>query len=166
MSPALARALRSCNLRPTRSISAAIWRPFSVCRGRRQRNFFSQRFGQLRSADYYTLTRLDLGNETRDRPVGPVSDRGFEQRRDDSERGRGFHRHRAWRNAGLHRLEAAAHEVAAPQADRVLTHGKRLCDAPAGPATQRQQHRTRSVGLAKIEVIDELSEVVMYFTLR
>ena len=36
-----------CGRRPIRSTSVAIWRPFSVCRGRRQRNFFSQRLGQL-----------------------------------------------------------------------------------------------------------------------
>jgi hypothetical protein len=32
----------------------------------------------------------------------------------------------------------------------VLTHGECLGDAPAAPATQRQQHRPRSVSLATI----------------
>src|SRR5260370_15573415 len=98
MSPALACALRSCNLRPTRSISAAIWRPFSVCRGA-SGTFFSQRFGQLRSANRNALTCLDLSDETRDRPVRPVSDGGFEQRRDDPERSLGLHTYPARRNA-------------------------------------------------------------------
>ena len=36
---ASACCLRNCRRRPTRSTSVALWRPFSVCRGRRQRNF-------------------------------------------------------------------------------------------------------------------------------
>jgi len=40
MSPASAWALRNLRRSPTRSISAAIWRPFRVCRGQRQRKFF------------------------------------------------------------------------------------------------------------------------------
>ena len=40
MSPASACCLRRCRRRPTRSTSLSVCRPFSVCRGRRQRNFF------------------------------------------------------------------------------------------------------------------------------
>ena len=75
---------------------------------------------------------------------------GFEQRRDDPQRSLGLNRYRARRNARLQRLQAATHEVTAPQANRVLAHGKRLGDAPAGPASKRQQHRPRSVSLATI----------------
>src|SRR5277367_2841276 len=69
MSPAAACCLRNNNRRPTRSTSPAIWRPFSVCRGRRQRNFFSQGLGQLRTADAHALARFDLGAKAGDRPV-------------------------------------------------------------------------------------------------
>ena len=47
-------------------------------------------------------------------------------------------------------VDAAAHEVAAPEPNRVLTHAKRLGDPRAGPARQRQQHRTRPVRFAAI----------------
>ena len=57
---------------------------------------------------------------------------------------------RAGRDGRLQRLDAAAGEVAAPQANRVLAHAERFRDARAGPARQRQQHRPRPVRLAAI----------------
>jgi hypothetical protein len=90
--------------------------------------FFSQRFGQLRSADRYALTRLDLGNETRNRPVGPVGTRAIEERCHD----------------GCARLAAA-------QADRRhLSHQaqRRFYCAPGCPRSPprsqtRRAHQTR-----------------------
>ena len=38
-------------------------------------SFFSQRLGQLRSADPDALARLDLGDEARNRPIGSVGER-------------------------------------------------------------------------------------------
>jgi hypothetical protein len=58
-----------------------------VCRGRRQRKFFSQRLGQLRPGDVDACARLDLGPQARDRPVGPVGDGSFQERGDDAQRG-------------------------------------------------------------------------------
>jgi len=134
MSPASACCLRNCSRTPTRSMSSALWRPFRVCRGRRQRNFFSQRLGQLRPADANPLSRLDLDLQPRDRPVASVGYRLLEQGRDDTQSCFTLHRGRAGRHAGLQRRNAAAHEVAAPQAYRVLAHAERLGDPRTGPA--------------------------------
>ena len=131
-------------------MSSALWRPFRVCRGRRQRNFFSQRLGQLRPADANPLSRLDLDLQPRDRPVASVGYRLLEQGRDDTQSCFTLHRGRAGRHAGLQRRNAAAHEVAAPQAYRVLAHAERLGDPRTGPASQRQQHSARSIRLAAI----------------
>jgi len=128
----------------------ALWRPFSVCRGRRQRNFFVQRLGQLRTADANAFLLFDLGAQPADRPVAPVGHRRFQQRRGHTQRRFTFHRGRAGRHAGLQRLGTVAHKVAAPQPDRVFSHTKRLGDARAGPAGQRQQHGTRPIRLAAI----------------
>ena len=108
VSPASACCLRSCRRRPTRSTSAALWRPFSVCRGRRQRNFFSQRLGQLRTADADALPRFDLGAQAGDRPVAPVGHRFLQQGGDDAQCGFTLHRGRAGRHAGLQRRDTAA----------------------------------------------------------
>ena len=150
MSPASACCLRNCRRRPARSTSAATWRPFSVCRGRLQRRLFSQRLGKLRPADANALTRLDLDLQPRDRPVAPVGYRLFEQGRDDTQGRFTLHRGRTGRHVGLQPLHAAAHEGAAPQANRVLAHAERLGDPGTRPAGQRQQHSARSVRLAAI----------------
>ena len=47
-------ALSNRSLKPTRSISPASWRPFSVCRGRRHRKFFSR---ALDNCDRLIVTR-------------------------------------------------------------------------------------------------------------
>jgi len=46
--------------------------------------------------------------------------------------------------------DAAAHEIAAPQADRVFAHPERLGNPRAGPTGQRQQHGAGPVRLAAI----------------
>ena len=51
---------------------------------------------------------------------------------------------------GLQCRNAAAHKVAAPQANRIFAHAKRLRDLGAGPTSQRQKHRSRPVRLAAI----------------
>ena len=89
-------------------------------RGRRQRNFFRSS-GKLRPADANALTRLDLDLQPRDRPVAPVGYRLFEQGRDDTQgRFSFFVASTGLSHVGLQRLHAAAHEGAAPQANRVL----------------------------------------------
>ena len=122
MSPASACCLRSSRRRPTRSISAAIWRPFKVCRGRRQRNFFSQRLGQLGSADADPRTRFDFGAQPGDCPIAPIGHGFLQQGRDHTQRCFTLHRGRAGRRVGLERRNAAAQEVAAPQANRIFAH--------------------------------------------
>ena len=121
-----------------------------MCRGRRQRKFFSQRLGQLRLADLDALARLDLGHEARDRPVGPVGDGSFEQRRDDTQRGFGLYRWRAGRHGRLQRLDTAARELAAPKTHRVFAHAEGFRNARAGPSRQRQQYRPRPISLAPV----------------
>jgi hypothetical protein len=121
-----------------------------VCRGRRQRNFFSQGLGQLRTADAYTLARFDLGAKAGDRPVAPVGHRFFQQGGDNAQGGFTLHRRRTWRDAGLQRRDTAGGEVAAPQANRIFAHAKRLRDLGAGPTSQRQKHGARPVRLAAI----------------
>ena len=150
MSPASACCLRSCKRRPTRSISLCVCRPFSVCRGRRQQNFFSQGLGQLRTADAHALARFDLGAKAGDRPVVPVGYRLFQQRSDDAQGGFTLHRRRPGRDARLQRRDAAGGEVAAPEPNRILAHAKRLRNLRAGPARQRQKHGARPVRLPAI----------------
>jgi hypothetical protein len=69
---------------------------------------------------------------------------------DHAQRRLTLHRSRAGRERGPQRLDAAAHEVTPPQANRVLAHTKGLGNPWAGPARQRQQHGTRAVRLAAI----------------
>ena len=111
---------------------------------------FSQGLGQLRTADAYALARFDLGAEAGDRPVAPVGHRFFQQRGGDAQGGFTLHQQRARRDAGLQRCDTAGGEVAAPQANRIFAHAKRLRDLGAGPAGQRQKHRARPVRLAAI----------------
>ena len=54
--------------------------------------FFSQRLGQLRTADADTLARFDLGAQAGDRPVRPVGHRLLQQGRDDAQRRLALHR--------------------------------------------------------------------------
>jgi len=65
-----------------------------VCRGRRQRNFFSQRLGKLRAADANTLALSDFRAQARDCPVLPVGHRFFQQRPHHAQRHLAFHRRR------------------------------------------------------------------------
>ena len=58
-----------------------------------------------------------------------------------------LHRRRAGRDARLQRCDTAGGEVAAPEANRILAHAKRLRDLGAGPTSQSQQHGARPVRL-------------------
>jgi hypothetical protein len=64
------------------------------------------------------------------------------QRRFRIDQGRG--------RARLERLNATARKVAAPQAHCILANAKRLRNARAGPARQRQQYRSRPIRLRAI----------------
>ena len=116
-----------------------------MCRGRRQRNFFSQRLGQLRPADAHALTRFDLGAQAGNRPVRPVGNRLFKQGRDHAQRGFALHRRRPRRDARLQRIHTAPAKIAAPQPNRVLPHTERFRDPRTAPAGQGKQHRARPV---------------------
>ena len=150
MSPASACCLRSCRRSPIRSTSAALWRPFSVCRGRRQRNFFAQRLGQLRTADPHPLAGLDLRAQPGNGPVRPVRHRRLQQGRHHPQRRLALHRGRPRRHPRPQRCNTAARIVAAPQPHRVFADAERFADPRTGPARQRQQHRPRPVRLATI----------------
>ena len=104
----------------------------------------------MRTADAYALARFDLGAKAGDRPVAPVGHRFFQQGGDDAQGGFTLHRRRAWRDAGLQRCDTAGGEVAAPQANRIFAHAKRLRDLGAGPTGQCQKHGARPVRLAAI----------------
>ena len=121
-----------------------------MCRGRRQRNFFSQRLGQLRPADAHAFARFDFGAQARDRPVGPVSCRFFQQGRDHAQSRFTLHRGRTGGHARFQRFDTAVGEIAAPEANRIFPHAERLGDLWAGPTRQRQQHGARPVGLSTI----------------
>src|SRR5271168_1027201 len=101
-------------------------------------------------ADANALARFDLGAQPRDRPVAPVGHRFLQQGRDHAQGRFALHRGRAGRHAGLQRRDAAVHEIAAPETDRVFTHAERLGNPWAGPAGQRQQHGAGAVRLAAI----------------
>lgn len=151
MSPASACCLRSCRRRPTRSTSAATCRPFSVCRGRRHRNFFAQRLGQLRAADLHARTRLDFfAAQPGDCPVRAVGNRLCQQRQGDTQGRLTLHRRRARCEGGFQCRDTAFHEVAAPKPHRVFAHAEGLADLRAGPTSHRQQHRTRPIRLATV----------------
>ncbi len=150
MSPAAACCLRRWRRRPIRSTSRALWRPFSVCRGRRRRNFFSQGLGELRTADAYAFAGLDLGAQARNGPVGPVGDGLGRQRQGHPERRLALHRRGAGGDRRLQRLNAAFHEIAAPQPDGVFPHAERLSDPPARPTRHRQHNGAGSIRLAAI----------------
>ena len=98
-----------------------------------------------------TPSRASISARRRgDRPVAPVGHRFFQQRGDDAQGGFTLHRRRAWRDAGLQRCDTAGGEVAAPQANRIFAHAKRLGDLGANPTSQRQKHGARPVRLAAI----------------
>jgi len=148
MSPASACCLRNCRRRPIRSTSSATWRPFRVCRGRRQRNFFSQCLGQLRAADAHARLCLDLRAQAGNGPVGPVGHRRLKQRHNHTQCRLALHRGRAGRHGRLQGRDAAVHEVAAPKPHRIFAHAERLGDVRTGPTGQRQYDRTRTIRLA------------------
>jgi hypothetical protein len=137
-----------------------------VCRGRRQRNFFSQGLGQLRTADAHALARLDLGAKAGDRPVAPVGHRFFEQGGGDAQGGFTLHRRRPRRDARLQRRDAAAGEIAAPEPNRILAHAKRLRNLRTGPARKRQQHGARPVRLPTIARTGQSRKGGALFTAR
>ena len=98
MSPASACCLRNCRRRPIRSNSPAIWRPFSVCRGRRQRNFFRNALDSCERL-MRTPSRASISaRRLTDRPVASVGHRLLQQGRDHTQRR--FTLHRGW--AGRH----------------------------------------------------------------
>ena len=84
--------------------------------------FFSQRLGQLRTADANTLARFDLGAQAWDGPVASVGHELLQLRRDHTQRRFTLHRGGAGRHARFQRLNTAACEVTAPQANRVVAH--------------------------------------------
>jgi hypothetical protein len=97
-----------------------------------------------------TRTRFDLGAQPGDCPIAPIGHGFLQQGRDHTQSCFTLHRGRAGRRVGLQCRNAAAHEVAAPQANRVFAHAKRLRDLGAGPTSQRQQHGARPVRLPPI----------------
>ena len=151
MSPASAWALSSWSRSPTRSISLAIWRPFKVCRGRRQRKFFFAALLESCDGPMSTPSRFLISAMRR----GIVQFRRLatgacKQRHAHPQRGLSLHRRRACIYAGLDRLDATAREIATPQPHRVLTHTEHLGNPHAGPAIERQQYGARPIGLAAI----------------
>src|SRR3954462_10170653 len=62
----------------------------------------------------------------------------------------GFDRSWPRRDGFLQGFDAARHEGAAPEPNRILPHPEGLGDLAAGPAQQGQQDRPRPVGLAAI----------------
>jgi hypothetical protein len=104
----------------------------------------------LRTADAHALARLDFGTHAGDRPVGPVGHRLLQQGRDHAQRCLTLHRGRPRRDARLQCLDTAIGEIAAPQANRIFPHGECLGNLGAGPTSQRQQHRPRSIRLSAI----------------
>jgi hypothetical protein len=75
-----------------------------------------------------------------DRPVFPVGDRFFEQRRRHTQRRFALNRRRSGRHARGQRVHTAPAEITAPEPNRVLSHTERLCDLRAGPTGQSEQH--------------------------
>ena len=112
--------------------------------------FFSQRLGQLRTADANTLARFDLGAQAGDGPIASVGRGLLQLRRDHTQRRFTLHRGGAGRHARFQRLNTAACEVTAPQVNRVVAHAKRLRDLRACPTSQRQKHGACPVRLAAI----------------
>ena len=140
MSPASPCCLRSCRRRPTRSTSLAVWRPFSVCRGRRPAELF------FRNA----LDNCERLMRTPSRAVAPVCHRFLEQGRGHAQSRFTLHRGRTGGHARFQRLDTAVGEIAAPEANRIFPHAERLGDLWAGPTRQRQQHGARPVGFSTI----------------
>ena len=151
MSPASACCLRNCRRRPTRSTSVATLASVQrVARPPPAELFLRNALDSCERLMRTPSRVCDLGAQPGDRPVAPVGHRRLQQRGGHTQRRFALHRRRAGRHAGLQRRRTAAHEVAAPQPDRVFAHAERLGDARAGPAGQRQQHGTRAVRLAAI----------------
>ena len=151
MSPASACCLRNCRRSPTRSTSAATLASLQrVPRPPPAELFLRNALDNCERLMRIALARFDLGAQPRDRPVAPVGHGFLQQGRDHAQSRFTLHRGRAGRHAGLQRLDAAAHEVAAPQANRVFAHAERLGDPRTGPAGQRQQHGAGPVRLAAI----------------
>ncbi len=118
---------------------------FSVCRGRRQRNFFRNTWtpDQL----MHTLVRHRRVSGQSSSLAGHYR---LEQRRDHAQRRCTLHRHWPRRDARLQRVDTAPDKVAAPEPNRVLPHAKRFRAPRAAPARQRQQHGTRPIRLPAI----------------
>ena len=124
--------------RPTRSISFAIWRPFSVCRGRRKRNrLLIAGSWRAASGDLYALFGCDLVGKASQRPVGSICDRLRQKRPGDPECGLSLQRRWSRSNARLQHINPTTHKLTAPKPNRILAHAKCLCDSTAGPAIER-----------------------------
>jgi hypothetical protein len=107
----------------------------------------------LDSCDRLMRTPARASTSARSRgicPIAPIGHGRFQQGRDPAQSRFAFRRDRAGRHAGLQRRNVPAHEVAAPQANRIFAHAKRLRDLGARPTSQRQKHRSRPVRLAAI----------------
>ena len=107
--------------------------------GRRQRKFFPQRLGQLRTADANTLT-LRSRRAGRDRPVASVGHSLLQQGRDHTQSCFTLHRGRAGGHARFQCLHPAAGEGTAPPANRVLRTPNAAAIRGLVQPGQRQQH--------------------------
>src|SRR3954469_17463193 len=151
MSPASAWALSSFRRRPARSTASASWRPFSVWRGRRQRKApLAEHNRQPRAGDARARARLDRVDQPRQRPVRAIRYRPGQNLLGHRQGALGFDRSWPRRDGFLQGFDAARHESAAPEPNRILPHPEGLGDLAAGPAQQGQQDRPRPVGLAAI----------------
>ena len=140
--PASACCLRSCRRRPTRSTSLSVYVP-SACAG----------VDASRTCFRTALDSCERLMRTPSRASISARRRGIVQfrrsatvllaRGDDAHGGFTLHPRRAWRGARLQRCDTAGGDVAAPQANRIFAHAKRLRDLGAGPTSQRQKHGAR-----------------------
>src|SRR3712207_5495242 len=151
MSPASACALSSLRRSPARSTACASCRPFSVWRARRQRN---SPFGAAppRAArarcEPPSASRSPRPNAAASRSPDPP--RRGQKRLGNLERALGLDWRGPWRDGLLQRADAALHEVAAPEADRVLADPESLGNPGAGPTRQGEQERASPIRLAAL----------------
>ena len=101
----------------------------------------------MRTADAHALARFDLGAKVGDRPVAPVGHRFFQQGVTTRKAASLF---TGGGPGAMLVFSAATPPVAAPQANRIFAHAKRLRDPGAGPTSQRQKHGARPVRLAAV----------------
>lgn len=75
--------------------------------------------------------------QARNRPVGPVNDRGGQERYGHPQRHLALHRRRARGDCGPQRANAASHEIAAPEPNRIFPNAKCFSNPSAGPTLTR-----------------------------